>query len=117
MEITGTAISRVPIIAARNGVSPSLIWRSTFSKTTIASSTTKPIARISANNVIKLIEKSKLCSIIKTPIKEIGMVRTGIKIARSDPINIKITTNTITVASTIVLITSWIELLIAIVRS
>ena len=58
MEITGTAISRVPIIAARNGVSPNLMWRSTFSNTTIASSTTKPIARINANNVIRLIEKS-----------------------------------------------------------
>ena len=58
MEITGTAISRVPIIAARNGVSPNLMWRSTFSNTTIASSTTKPIARTNANKVIKLMEKS-----------------------------------------------------------
>ena len=117
MEITGKAISRVPIIAARNGVSPSLICRSTFSNTTIASSTTKPMARMSANNVIKLMEKSKLCNIINTPIKEIGMVNTGIKMARSEPINIKITTNTITVASTMVFTTSLIELLIAMVRS
>ena len=52
-----------------------------------------------------------------TPINEIGIVITGIKIARNEPINMVITTNTIIVASTIVLITSLIELLIAIVRS
>ena len=52
-----------------------------------------------------------------TPINEIGMVISGIKIARNEPINMVITTNTIIVASTIVLITSLIELLIAIVLS
>ena len=52
-----------------------------------------------------------------TPINEIGIVITGINIARNEPINMVITTNTIIVASTIVLITSLIELLIAIVLS
>ena len=117
MEITGTAISRVPIIAALNGVSPNFIWRSTFSKTTIASSTTRPIARINANKVIKLIEKSNAWRSKITPIREIGIVITGIKMARNEPINMVITTNTIIVASTMVFTTSWIELLIAIVRS
>ena len=117
MEMTGTAISRVPIIAARNGVSPSLIWRSTFSNTTMASSTTKPIAKIKASKVIRLMEKSNVCSIMITPIREIGMVMTGIKIARKEPINIVITTKTIIVASMMVFTTSSMELLIATVRS
>ena len=50
-----------------------------------------------------------------TPIREIGMVITGIKIARKEPINIVITTNTIRVASIIVFTTSLMELLMAMV--
>ena len=64
------------------------------------------MARIKASKVIKLIEKLKLCSSINTPIREIGIANIGIKMARNEPINIKITTKTIKVASPIVFITS-----------
>ena len=103
IEITGIAISRVPIIAASNGDFPSFTWRSTFSSTTIASSTTKPIAKIKANSVSKLIEKPNICKKNNTPINEIGIVTTGTIIARNEPKKRIITTNTITVASIIVL--------------
>ena len=41
-------ISPAPLIAASIGLSPSSIWRSMFSSMTIASSTTKPTAIVSA---------------------------------------------------------------------
>ncbi len=117
IEITGIAISRQPIIAARNGVSPSFMCLSTFSSTTIASSTTSPMARTIASNVIRFHEKPNNCIIMATPIKDKGMVTIGIITARKDPTNKVITINTIKAASTMVFITSLIDSLIAIVES
>ncbi|CSA65933.1 Uncharacterised protein [Vibrio cholerae] len=111
------AISRVPMIAARKGDSPSLIWRSTFSRTTIASSTTRPIARTIASSVIRFQEKPIICITIATPISESGIVTIGMSTARSEPKNRVMTTRTISAASTMVLITSWIDSLIATVES
>ena len=42
------AISREPCIEASTGVWPASMWRTMFSSITIASSTTKPIERMSA---------------------------------------------------------------------
>jgi hypothetical protein len=50
---------RVPSTPATSGLSPRSIRRSMFSSTTIASSTTMPIARIIARRVSTLIEKPK----------------------------------------------------------
>ncbi len=41
-------ISLDPLSAASSGVSPASMWRTMFSSITIASSTTKPIERMSA---------------------------------------------------------------------
>ena len=56
MEMTGTAISRAPVSAASNGCMPSSMWRWMFSTTTMASSTTRPIASTSASRVSRLME-------------------------------------------------------------
>ncbi|MCY1352082.1 hypothetical protein D9M71_157730 [compost metagenome] len=56
MVTTGTAISRAPSMAASNGVLPSSMWRWMFSTTTMASSTTRPMASTIASSVSRLIE-------------------------------------------------------------
>ena len=50
MEIIVKPISRDPLSAASYGASPCSIWRMIFSSITMASSTTKPMERISAIN-------------------------------------------------------------------
>ncbi len=117
IEITGIAISRQPIIAARKGVSPSFMCLSTFSSTTMASSTTSPIARTIASKVIRFHEKPNSCIIKATPIKDKGMVTIGIITARKEPTNKVMTINTIKAASIMVLMTSLIDSLMAMVES
>ena len=56
--------------------------RSTFSTTTMASSTTIPIARMRPNRVIMLSENPNASMIPKVPISEIGTAITGIRVAR-----------------------------------
>ncbi len=48
IEMTVKLISRVPRMAASNTGSPRSMWRTMFSSTTMASSTTNPTARVSA---------------------------------------------------------------------
>ena len=48
IESTVKPISRAPASAASIGDSPASRWRAMFSSTTIASSTTKPVAMVSA---------------------------------------------------------------------
>jgi hypothetical protein len=48
---TAKLISCAPLSAAWNGSSPSSMWRKMFSSTTIASSTTSPMASTSASSV------------------------------------------------------------------
>ena len=48
IDSTVKPISREPLSAASNGGSPSSMWRWMFSTTTMASSTTKPTAMVSA---------------------------------------------------------------------
>ena len=51
IETTVNAISFVPVTAADRGFSPFSIWRTMFSRTTIASSTTNPVASVSASRL------------------------------------------------------------------
>src|ERR1700761_9862255 len=53
------------------------IWRCTFSITTIASSTTSPVANVMPNMVSALIEKSKILINANVPINETGIVTAG----------------------------------------
>ena len=55
--------------------------RSTFSTTTMASSTTIPIARIKPKRVIILSENPNASMIPNVPINEIGTAITGISVA------------------------------------
>ena len=80
---TGPDTSCIALIAASFGVSfSSLIRRSTFSNTIIASSTTIPIARISPNSVSRLIEKPSRYIPANAPIIDTGTAKIGIRVAR-----------------------------------
>ena len=66
---------------ASSGASPSsLMMRSTFSTTTIASSTTMPITSTMANMVSTLIEKPIASSVAKVPSSAIGTTSVGISV-------------------------------------
>ncbi len=58
------------------------MMRSTFSTTTMASSTTMPIARMSPNRVSMLSEKSNTSITPNVPMSDIGTAMTGISVAR-----------------------------------
>ena len=53
-----------------------------FSMTTIASSTTSPVASVSPNSVIVLIEKPKIFITKNVPTSETGIVTAGISVER-----------------------------------
>ena len=61
--------------------------RSTFSTTTIASSTTMPIASTTASNDTVLAEYPIAFSTMKVPIKLTGTAKVGISVARKLPRN------------------------------
>ena len=50
--------------------------------TTMASSTTRPVARVMPNNVSELMEKPKILTKAKVPISETGIVTAGMMVAR-----------------------------------
>ena len=84
-------------------------WRCTFSITTIASSTTSPVAKVIPKSVNELMEKSKSRMNANVPISETGIVMAGMIVARQSCRNRKITMITMTMASASVFSTSTIE--------
>ena len=56
IEMIVKPISRDPLSAASNGRMPSSMWRTMFSSITIASSTTKPTASVTASSEMLSIE-------------------------------------------------------------
>jgi hypothetical protein len=108
MAMTGPTSSRAPISAAWYGVRPSRMWRSTFSTTTIASSTTRPTDSTIASSVSRFSVKPNACIKKTPPISETGIATTGTSAERKDPRNRKITTITIRIVSVSVLTTSCI---------
>ena len=109
MEITGPTISRAPCIAACTGGLPSSRCRWMFSTTTMASSTTSPIAKTIASSVSRLKLNPAISIRLQTPISDSGMVTTGITTERNEARNRKITTITMMTASPSVFSTSSIE--------
>ncbi len=82
-------------IAASRGLLPSVdMMRSTFSSTTMASSTTMPIASTSPNRVSRLMEKPSRYMPAKVPMIDTGMAMTGMIIARTLCRNRKTTSTT-----------------------
>ena len=96
--------------AASNGDSPfSSIRRSTFSRTTIASSTTMPMAITMAKSVRVLMPKPKSQRPANVPIRETGTAIIGINVARQLPRKRKTTRTTRMPASKSVCSTSRME--------
>ena len=88
---------------------PSSMWRKMFSSTTIASSTTRPIASTIASSVSVLIVKPNSAISANAPISATGIVTSGMIVARKLRRKKKITSTTSTTASAIVRNTDLIE--------
>ncbi|MNC69011.1 hypothetical protein D3C75_1196630 [compost metagenome] len=56
-----------------------------FSTTTMASSTTRPMARISASRVMRLMEKPRYQAPMKAEMSDTGTVMAGIRVVRACP--------------------------------
>ena len=85
-------ISDMAISVARSGSKfSSSIFACTASTTTIALSTTIPIANTRANNVIKFKLMPKNCMKKNVPIKDTGTAMAGIRVERQSPRNINTT--------------------------
>src|SRR5205807_10503188 len=77
--------------------------------TTMASSTTRPVARVIPKRVSELIEKPKILIKANVPMSDTGIVTAGIMVARQSSRKKKITTMTMTTASSSVVTTSLTE--------
>src|SRR5262249_1336227 len=89
--------------------SPSWMCRSMFSMTTMASSTTSPVASVIPNSVNVLIENPSSFTNANVPISETGIVTEGMIVLRQSSRKTKITSTTRMIASTSVLKTSRID--------
>ena len=95
--------------AASRGVAPCARCRSTFSTTTMASSTTMPMARISPNIDSVFSDRPSAAMAAKVPMMETGIARSGISAARQDCRNSTTTTTTSSTASPKVCTTASID--------
>ena len=96
-------------VASRGESPSSRITRSTFSTTTMASSTSRPMARIMANMVRVLMLKPNTASTPKVPSSTTGTASVGTSVARKFCRNRYITRNTSTNASSSVCMTPVME--------
>ena len=85
------------------------MWRSMFSITTIASSTTMPVASTIPKSVSVLIEKPNSLMNANVPTSETGIVTVGMSVLRQFCRNRNITRTTSAIASTSVSSTSLID--------
>ena len=81
---TARPISCVPSSAASCALLPICTWRTMFSRTTIASSISRPTHRLSAISVTMLIEKPNMYMNRKVPISAIGSARPVITVERQE---------------------------------
>ena len=83
MAITGAVTSFMARLAASLAEQhSSAMWRSQFSTTTIASSTTIPMARIMPKSVRVLIENPRADMPAKVPMRDTGTATAGISVVR-----------------------------------
>ena len=84
------------------------VWmkRAMFSITTIASSTTSPVANVSPNIVNVLIENPRTCMIANVPTSDTGIVMTGTSVVRGSCKKTNTTRTTSTIESASVIKTS-----------
>ncbi len=86
MPIRALVICSMDLAVASRGVNPSsAMIRSTFSTTTMASSTSSPMARTMANIVSMLMENPKIPKTAKVPRRTTGTAIVGISVARMFP--------------------------------
>ncbi|MNN26637.1 hypothetical protein D3C81_1401480 [compost metagenome] len=93
VAMIGPVTSPMAFLVASTGVNPSSMFRSTFSTTTMASSTTIPIANTRPNSDKALSEKPNRCITAKVPISDTGTATSGMIEARQVCRN-RITTST-----------------------
>ena len=117
MAMTGPVTSCMALAVALRGGRPSLMCRSTFSSTTMASSTTMPMASTRPNMVRVLMENPSAYMPANVPTMDTGTARQGISVARQFWRNRYTTRNTSTMASNRVLTTSSMEILTKVVVS
>ena len=85
------------------------MWRCTFSMTTMASSTTSPVASVMPKRVSELMEKPNNLMKAKVPISETGIVTAGMMVARQSSRKRKMTVMTMKMARPRVHSTSRME--------
>ncbi|OLC65648.1 MAG: hypothetical protein AUH79_07290 [Betaproteobacteria bacterium 13_1_40CM_4_64_4] len=103
MAMTGPVISSSALMVASRGARPVAIQRSTFSTTTMASSTTMPIARTSPKSERLFSEKPSMAMTKNVPTSETGTSIIGSSVARQSCRNTRTTMKTRTNASKSVL--------------
>ena len=110
MPTSAPLIWPIALIVASFGGRPCWpMMRSTFSTTTMASSTSRPMASTIANMVSVLIEYPNAASTPNVPISTTGTAMVGISVARQFCRNRYITTTTSAMASIRVITTSLID--------
>ena len=110
MTMTAENTSRIASTAASCALLLySRMCRSTFSITTIASSTTMPVASTMPNSVSVLIEKPKSLTNANVPMSDTGIVIAGMIVLRQFCRNRNITSTTRPMASASVFSTSMID--------
>ena len=109
MPITGAVTSSMALMVASFGLIPCSRWWITASTTTMASSTTMPMASTRPNIDSVLIEKPSIGKKMKVPINETGIVSSGMIVARMFCRKMKTTSVTRMSASTNVFRISWID--------
>ncbi len=109
--------SRAPAIAARAGATPRSMCEMIASRTTIASSTTRPTAIV--RPISEMLSRLRPSANIRPKVtnREIGTVTDGMKVAAMRRRNRRITITTSPTVSRMVRLTSWIELRIDTERS
>ncbi|MNV57688.1 hypothetical protein D3C71_1500320 [compost metagenome] len=109
MARIGPVTSSMAFRAASLGGSPSAIWRSTFSTTTMASSTTMPMDSTRPNRDSVFSEKPNMCITAKVPTSDTGTATSGMIDARQVCRNSTTTTTTSAMASSSVTATDCSE--------
>jgi len=110
-------ISAAPLSAACIGDSPISRWRAMFSSMTMASSTTKPVAMVSAIRLRLFTEKPARYMTPKVPTSDSGTATLGISVAGRLRRNRKVTMTTSATANTSSFCTSRTEARMDSVRS
>ncbi|MNM76456.1 hypothetical protein D3C81_882820 [compost metagenome] len=109
VAMIGPVTSLMAFCVASSGFRPSPMLRSTFSTTTMASSTTIPMASTRPNSDSALSEKPNRCITAKVPISDTGTAISGMIEARQVCRNRMTTSTTSTSASNRVCTTASME--------